>query len=151
MCLYESRRKILLSGDHILSDITPNIQLWSDNGNPLKDYLSSLDKVRDMDVEMVLPGHRRVFRNCRARIDELKDHHARRAQEVLTILAQAPATAFEVASRMSWDIDCESWEQFPVAQKWFATGEAIAHLKYLEEQGQVCRRGDQNRVVYSRA
>ena len=36
---------------------------------------------------------------------------------------------------MSWDIISESWDLFPVSQKWFATGEAIAHLKYLKEKG----------------
>jgi hypothetical protein len=36
---------------------------------------------------------------------------------------------------MNWDILCDSWDLFPVSQKWFATGEAIAHLKYLKEKG----------------
>jgi hypothetical protein len=49
-------------------------------------------------------------------------------------------SAYEVASHMSWDIDCERWEQFPVAQKWFATGEALAHLRYLEEEAKVVRK-----------
>jgi hypothetical protein len=41
---------------------------------------------------------------------------------------------------MTWDIACESWDQFPVAQKWFALGEAIAHLRYLEQDGRIVRR-----------
>jgi hypothetical protein len=36
---------------------------------------------------------------------------------------------------MTWDIVCDSFDQFPVSQKWFATGEAIAHLVYLEGIG----------------
>jgi len=43
ICLYEPNKKIFVAGDHILNDITPNIQLWSDKGNPLKEYLESLD------------------------------------------------------------------------------------------------------------
>jgi len=35
------------------------------------------------------------------------------------------------------DIKCDSWEAFPLAQKWFATGEAIAHLRYLKEKGRI--------------
>ena len=31
----------------------------------------------------------------------------------------------------------ESWALFPIPQKWFATGEAMAHLKYLEEEGKI--------------
>jgi hypothetical protein len=49
-------------------------------------------------------------------------------------------SAYEVAAHMSWDIDCEHWDQFPVAQKWFATGEALAHLRYLEEEAKVVRK-----------
>jgi hypothetical protein len=48
-------------------------------------------------------------------------------------------TAYEVASRMTWDIKCNSWEEFPLAQKWFATGEAISHLRYLKEKKRIDR------------
>jgi hypothetical protein len=50
---------------------------------------------------------------------------------------------------MSWDNIYDSWDLFPVPQKWFATGEAISHLKYLEEEG-IVRRGIKNQGrVYS--
>jgi glyoxylase-like metal-dependent hydrolase (beta-lactamase superfamily II) len=133
ICLYEADRKILIAGDHILDDITPNIQCWTDGQNPLKWYLASLDKAAALDVDRVLPGHRRLIRDHRARIDELRRHHENRLAEVLEILRNGPQSAFNVASRMTWDIKCDSWEEFPVTQKWFATGEAISHLRYLEE------------------
>lgn len=145
ICLYESSKKILVAGDHILIDITPNIQCWSDTQNPLKHYLVSLDKVAGLSVDLVLPGHRRLITNHDARIAELKAHHARRLNEVLTLLDGTPLNAFQVASRMSWDLKADSWEQFPVAQKWFATGEAISHLRYLEEAGKLARK-DRNGV-----
>jgi hypothetical protein len=50
---------------------------------------------------------------------------------------------------MSWDLDCESWAQFPVAQKWFATGEALSHLRYLEEEGKITRRTDGEVTVFT--
>jgi glyoxylase-like metal-dependent hydrolase (beta-lactamase superfamily II) len=134
ICLYEAGKKILIAGDHILSDITPNIQCWSDKENPLEKYLASLDKVRKLDVGLVLPGHRRLFKDNRARIDELKRHHEKRADEILDILKKGSGNAFEVASGMTWDIRYDSWNDFPVAQKWFATGEAISHLRFLEEK-----------------
>ena len=147
MCLYEPNKKIFVAGDHILSDITPNIQLWSDEWNPLKEYLASLDKVSELDIELVLPGHRRMIRNCRERIQELKDHHQKRLDEIISILGKGEKTAFQIASQMSWDIVYDSWDLFPVPQKWFATGEAISHLKYLEEKGMVAKEiRDQGRV-----
>jgi PAB1-binding protein PBP1 len=50
---------------------------------------------------------------------------------------------------MTWDIDCENWEQFPVAQKWFAVGEALAHLLYLESEGRIKRNTSQELVTFS--
>jgi hypothetical protein len=35
---------------------------------------------------------------------------------------------------MTWKIRA-SWEEFPIGQKWFAVGEAVAHLEYLVEAG----------------
>ena len=139
MCLYEPQAKIFFSGDHILNDITPNISLWSENDDPLRQYLKSLDKIIPYDIEWVLPGHRTVFRNHRHRIEELKKHHEIRTAEVASILDKGSQTAYQVASQMAWDIDCESWDDFPLPQKWFAGGEAMAHLQYLQGQGKVVR------------
>jgi glyoxylase-like metal-dependent hydrolase (beta-lactamase superfamily II) len=149
ICLYEPHRKILVAGDHILIDITPNIQCWSDVQNPLKHYLSSLDKVYTLKVDLTLPGHRRLINNHQARVEELKRHHSNRLDEVLSILKRGSMSAFKVASLMTWDIDSESWDQFPVAQKWFATGEAISHLRYLEEDGKLVRNSAGKMTLYA--
>ncbi len=149
MCLYDSEKKILFSGDHILGDITPNIQLWSEDDNPLKEYLDSLDKVSRLDVALTLPGHRTLIADCRKRINELKEHHQHRADEVLAILQKGALSAYQTASHMTWDINCDTWEEFPVSQKWFATGEAISHLKYLEEKGMIRKNASNKRIVYS--
>ncbi|MBW1782327.1 MAG: MBL fold metallo-hydrolase [Deltaproteobacteria bacterium] len=148
MCLYERRMKILFSGDHLLGDITPNIQAWFDD-HALRKYLLSLDKVYRLDVNRVLPGHRRSFTNCRGRIEELKYHHEKRAGEVLTILRKGDRHAYDVASEMTWDIVCDSWDQFPLSQKWFAMGEALAHLKYLQGDGALSSREAEGKIIYA--
>ena len=137
ICLYEAGKRILVSGDHILIDITPNIQCWSDRSNPLESYLASLTKVYALDVDLVLPGHRRLFKDHRRRIDELRRHHDQRLSEVMQILASGDKNAYQTAAQMTWDIKADCWDEFPVAQKWFAMGEAIAHLRCLEERGRV--------------
>jgi len=149
MCLYEPSKKIFVAGDHILKEITPNIQLWSDEWNPLKEYLASLDKVYELDIELVLPGHRAIFENCKERILELKNHHQKRLDEIISILKKGNKSAFEVASEMSWDIIFDSWDLFPVSQKWFAIGEAIAHLKYLKEKGIIRKEMREQKIVFS--
>lgn len=132
ICLYESSQKIFISGDHVLKDITPNIQCWTDHENPLHRYMESLEKVRFLDVDLVLPGHRRRFNDLTARIDELISHHMDRLNEIRNILDKGPRTAFETAAKMNWDIQASNWDDFPIAQQWFATGEALSHLRYLE-------------------
>jgi glyoxylase-like metal-dependent hydrolase (beta-lactamase superfamily II) len=150
-CLYNEKNRFLIAGDHILEDITPNIQCWSDDHDPLKDYLKSLDKIRNLPVDRVLPGHRRVFTNYTERIDTLRNHHLRRLKEIEAILGQGvPMSAYEVASRMKWDITAENWESFPVAQKWFATGEAVSHLRLLENDGRIDKDGNGRVVTYTK-
>jgi glyoxylase-like metal-dependent hydrolase (beta-lactamase superfamily II) len=121
----------------LLEEITPNISQWRPGGNPLGQYLASLDRLRDLDVSLVLPGHRRLFAHHLQRIEEIKNHHFQRLEEVKHIVAQYPGHGFDIASRMSWDLDTTDWNKFPLAQKWFATGEALAHLSYLESQGEI--------------
>jgi len=149
MCLYDEEKQILFSGDHILYDITPHIEAWSYEVNTLKNYMKSLDMVRNLPVKLVLPGHRNFFTDLAGRIDELKNHHEIRANEVLEVLSKNTMSAYDIAAGMTWDIDCESWEQFPVAQKWFAVGEAIAHLLYLESQGRIKRYKGEKIDTYS--
>jgi glyoxylase-like metal-dependent hydrolase (beta-lactamase superfamily II) len=151
ICLYEPNKKILVAGDHILIDITPNIQCWSDTQNPLKHYIESLDKVAKLDIDLVLPGHRRLIEDHHSRIDELKEHHKNRLNEVLDILKKPDQHSYQVASQMSWDIKAESWDHFPVAQKWFATGEALSHLRLLEEEGKIHREIKGGFTVFSKS
>jgi glyoxylase-like metal-dependent hydrolase (beta-lactamase superfamily II) len=149
ICLYEKDKRILFSGDHILFDITPHIESWAYTTNSLADYMASLDKIYNLPVNLVLPGHRNFLGDLKSRIDELKIHHRERADEVLNVLGSGTLNAYEIAARMTWDIDCETWEDFPIAQKWFATGEAIAHLRYLEGEGRIARNADKKIITFS--
>ncbi len=134
MCLYDEDRKVFFSGDHVLIDITPNITWWPFLDNSLKSYLESLDKVCNLDVNLVLPGHRRLWKDLRKRIEEIRRHHQARLKEALMALDR-PKTAWEVAPSITWDLVYSNWEDVNVVQKWFAVGETIAHLEYLFKQG----------------
>lgn len=137
--LYEKDHKILFCGDHILSKITPNITFWGfQYGDSLGDYFKSLDKVYDMDIEHLYSSHRPLLEDHRARIDELKNHHRKRLEEVRTALKKcSKSTVRNVTKQMHWDISSRNWDEFPKAQKWFAAGEAHAHLEHLRAIGEV--------------
>ena len=94
ICLYEREKKILFSGDHILGDISPNIQCWSDQEDPLRNYLISLDKVSPSGSRPGPAGHRTLIKDMLGRINELKNHHQRRCGEIMELLEQTPMDAF---------------------------------------------------------
>jgi glyoxylase-like metal-dependent hydrolase (beta-lactamase superfamily II) len=137
MCLYDQEKKLLLSGDHILGKITPNITQWQLKEDVLGDYLKSLDKIATLEVDTVLPGHRYIVTDCRGRIDELKRHHSARLADVMTIIGTERMNAAQVASQMKWDLSIKEWEDFPWGQKLFATGEAMSHLYHLVLEGEL--------------
>lgn len=131
-CLYLPQEKIFFTSDHILFDITPNIQVWSNMKDSLAQYLHSLDKVRNLPVRLVLPGHRKGRTSIVERIAELHDHHRRRLLEVEGILRRyGRLSAFAIAPHMTWSMRGKQWPAFPPTQKWFALGETLAHLEYL--------------------
>ena len=85
----------------------------------------------------------------RARIEELKAHHSNRVNEILEIIKKGPQNAFQIASRMKWNITYKAWDMFPVSQKWFATGEAISHVRFLEKSGRIRKNMDGNIFTFS--
>lgn len=153
MCLYEPKRKILFSGDHILGGITPNNTIWGTpweiSNDSLGMYLSNLDKIALLEIETILPGHRAIISNCYGRIEELKIHHKRRLNNILEILGNKKMNGAEVASKMAWDIKMKSWGELPPTQKFFATGEALSHLTHLVHKKIVCKKLRKGVVYYS--
>ena len=137
MCLYDREKKLFLSGDHVLFDISPNITCWASMKDPLGSYLESLKKVRSLDVETVLPSHRSCGSVTLAqRAQALIEHHARRLSELEDLIRTRPGlTAYELTGLLKWRIHARNWDEFPPAQKWFAMGEAMAHLDYLRLRG----------------
>lgn len=148
-CLYDEKDQILFSGDHILFDITPNITKWMTREDSLRDYLASLDKVSALPVKLVLPGHRTSGPHHVDRIEALKQHHRDRLEEAITALQEGDMTAYEVAPHITWKIEFKKWDDFPITQKWFAVGETLAHLHYLEHEGTVKQYKKDDLVYYT--
>jgi glyoxylase-like metal-dependent hydrolase (beta-lactamase superfamily II) len=150
MCLYEAEKKILVSGDHILKDIFPNIQCWSDGINPLQSYFASLHKVCDLETTVVLPGHRHPFTNHRTTVRGLMSYHGARLTEILNIIGKGSKNAYAIAAMMNWDFGGGRWRKVSVLQKLFATSEVIAQLRNLEDEGHILRKTDVGTIQYCR-
>lgn len=139
VCLWMEAEGVMFTADHILFDITPNITMWPNMENSLGTYLQSLKRFRDFPVKQSLPGHREEG-NYVERIDALLRHHDHRVGETEAIVrAQPGMTTYDIAGQMTWAIRAKNWAEFPVIQKWFAVGEALAHLDYLCSLGRVVR------------
>jgi glyoxylase-like metal-dependent hydrolase (beta-lactamase superfamily II) len=52
MCLYDAKSRVMILGDHVLFDITPNIVSWETMEDSLGTYLESLRKIAAYDVEV---------------------------------------------------------------------------------------------------
>jgi hypothetical protein len=125
----------MLSGDHVLPRITPNISFHPQAGpDPLGDYLRSLDKVGAYQADEVLPAHEHRFPDLQKRVGELKGHHHDRFEEVLSAISRGYTTAWQIASQMTWS---RPWEEYRGWERRAAAGETKAHLNYLQKQGLV--------------
>jgi glyoxylase-like metal-dependent hydrolase (beta-lactamase superfamily II) len=138
------QERLVVVGDHVLPKITPHIGRFPGGPeNPLGDYLASLEKIRDLPVDWVLPAHGRAFSDLRRRVEQILQHHQYRLREMLAAVHGQPRTAYEVAC-LAWGFD----ERAPLQIQFPATFEALAHLEYLRAQGKVERQEDERSTRY---
>jgi glyoxylase-like metal-dependent hydrolase (beta-lactamase superfamily II) len=134
LCLHDAEKEILFSGDHVLPKITSHISHHTYlEGDPLRDYLESLDRVRDLPVKTVLPGHERTFYDLAERVSALEAHHERRCGEIIGALRGGAETVFDVSSIISWD--SRPWNEMAFWTKRMAAAETYAHLSQEAGEG----------------
>ncbi len=136
LCFVDERSRRLFSGDHVLPRITPNISVQrADPYGPLEDYLNSLARTRDLDVDEILPAHEWRFKGLGARIDAIAAHHERRLAELLAAIRRRPgSTPWQLAGHLTWS---RPWDQYSGQMRIFAVTETAAHVHQLERRGLV--------------
>lgn len=148
ICFWLEEQKTMITGDHVLFDISPNITLWNFVEDSLGDYLNSLKKIDSYDVRLALPAHRGTG-DFHERVAELFNHHEKRLEECYEAILNNPdSSVYEIAGKMSWKIRCNSWEDFPINQKWFAVGECHSHIRHLEKLGKVIANDDEHIIRF---
>ena len=147
--LYREHDGVLLVGDHILENITPNPGLVMQPHavtSGLGDYVDSLHAFDGLDVSLVLPGHGRSFPDLAARLESIRRHHAERLTEV----ERAPGeglTLFGIVALMFPGVD--SLNGFLALSEVFGYVEMLLAGGRLEvDEGRAGRGGG---VVYRRA
>jgi glyoxylase-like metal-dependent hydrolase (beta-lactamase superfamily II) len=129
VCLYAEESKTLFSGDHILNDITPNIA-WHPERDALGDYLASLERIGELEIDRILPAHGDPFSGHRTWIEETTAHHRERCALIVAAAAGGARTAHEIVGRL-WT------RRLDPIHHHFAVFEVMAHLEYMRRRGRV--------------
>jgi glyoxylase-like metal-dependent hydrolase (beta-lactamase superfamily II) len=139
----DRERKMLLAADHLLKHISSNPLIsrlpgQTERPQSLVVYLDSLSKTRDMDIDLVLPGHGDAFGDHRDLIDQRFALHARRAEKLHGLVGERPRTAYELAQAM--------WGNVAVTQAYLTLSEVLGHMDILLNDGRVIE-AEENGVV----
>jgi glyoxylase-like metal-dependent hydrolase (beta-lactamase superfamily II) len=132
---HDRERRLLIAGDHLLGHISSNPLITrprdGSSGRPqaLVQYLASLAQTREMDVELVLPGHGDPIEDHRALIDSRLELHARRADKIHRLLVEQPRSAYEIAQAL--------WGNIAVTQAYLTLSEVLGHVDLLLNDGRV--------------
>ena len=140
ICLYEPKRKLLFSGDHILPEITPNIGSHPQSGdNPLRAYINSLQELMKLEVNFAFPGHGPSFSGVRQIIQNILLHHEQRRAAILKSLQDNMKTAYQVALDIPWlsDVKPVNFQSLSFFDQRLAMMETLAHIQYLHAEGKV--------------
>ncbi|MET7396953.1 MBL fold metallo-hydrolase [Dactylosporangium sp. NPDC005572] len=134
LCLHDANAGILLTGDHLLPRISPNIGVHvGTDGDPLSAYLASLEQTAKFAADEALPAHEYRFRGVDDRAAALIRHHGERNEEILRAIATlGPATAWEVAAELTWS---RGWASLQGMLRRMALAETLAHLHHLAASG----------------
>ena len=145
ICLWSASDRMLISGDHLLPTITPHIDFRRGaEDDPLGDFLASLGVVERLDASLVLPGHGRPFEEGAERARIIARHHDRRLGAILQVIRHEPHSADEITD----EIFGTTLLNF---ERRLALGEALAHLRYLAERGEIVRtEKDDGTFVYQK-
>ena len=140
VCFYQPQRRLLLSSDHLLRDVSSNpiVEPPRREGEPrprrLLDYLAQLKRVAQMEIDLALPGHGPPITDVKGLVEQRLAFHRERAQQVLSVLDAGERSAYEISLALFPDLD-------PI-NRFLAVSEVIGHLDWLEEEGKVASRMD---------
>ncbi|NCV58109.1 MAG: hypothetical protein EBW47_04790 [Betaproteobacteria bacterium] len=108
--------------------------------NPVQWFVEGISRFRRCKAEtLVLPSHGKPFEGLHTRIEQLRNHHAERLDEVRRACEQADCSAMDIVPVMFR-------RPLDTHQISFALGEALGHLHALWYAGELTRYRDQQQV-----
>ncbi|MBM3556664.1 MAG: MBL fold metallo-hydrolase, partial [Alphaproteobacteria bacterium] len=144
-CLWNAKHHLLVAGDMVLPRISPHIGVYvsEEDANPLRDYLESLPKLAELPADtLVLPAHNEPFRGLHARIGELDAHHVQRIAAMLAACDKPRRVVDIIPFLFRRELDMRN--------RFFAAGEALAHINHALAEGRLLRSVDADGVYLFR-
>jgi glyoxylase-like metal-dependent hydrolase (beta-lactamase superfamily II) len=145
LCLFAEEQGLFFAADHLLEHVSPNPLIELGPGGeegwfrPLTAYLSSLARLRELEVELVLPGHAAPFGGHRRVIDGLTAFYQKRQERLLAALGTGP--------RSGWELTLALFPRARPGDAFLTVSETVANLEVLEDQGRVERSAGEDRPV----
>jgi len=134
-CLVDEEGGLMIAGDQVLPRITSNVSISvsEPDGDPLGDWLASIDRfLATLPADLlVLPAHGEPFTGLHIRLAALRDGHLDRLDALHAHLAEPRRVVDCFGILFARAIDESVYG--------LATGEALAHLRRLEEDGRASR------------
>jgi ribonuclease/clavin/mitogillin len=127
LCYYLEEERALFTGDVVLGAGTTVIP---DDTGDLSDYMDSLRRLLELDLETIYPAHGPVIRNPKEKIGEYIAHRELRERQVLEALTgSAPLEAMAIVKKIYVDV--------PDYLHPAAASSVRSHLRKLEREGRV--------------
>ena len=151
VALHDEAARIFLAADHVLPHITPSIG-FEPFPEPLvlQTFLASLEKVRPVEADVVLPAHGPVFTDLAGRVDELLAHHDRRLAACVHHVEAGHEQAHAVAEQLPWTRRDTPFSELDAFNRYIAVGETIAHLELLAHDGRIARHEGRDDIRFLR-
>jgi glyoxylase-like metal-dependent hydrolase (beta-lactamase superfamily II) len=131
----DRERRILIAGDHLLGHVSSNPLITrprdgsGERPQALVQYLESMTATREMEADLVLPGHGDPITRHRELIDQRFSLHRRRADKIARLVQERPRSAYEIAQAL--------WGNIAVTQAYLTLSEVLGHVDLLANEGRV--------------
>ncbi|MGH7814567.1 MAG: MBL fold metallo-hydrolase [Candidatus Binataceae bacterium] len=135
LCYYLEEERGLFTGDVVLGAGTTVIP---DDTGDLGDYMDSLRRLLELDLETIYPAHGPAVRNPKEKIREYIAHRELRERQVLDALAGGPREVMEIVKAIYTDVP----EYLHAA----AASSVRSHLRKLNRDGRVVEEGGRWRL-----
>jgi glyoxylase-like metal-dependent hydrolase (beta-lactamase superfamily II) len=131
LCLVDDEARVMIAGDQVLPRISSNVSLTmiEPDGDPLGEWLESLERFRaELPGDLlVLPAHGSPFTGLHTRLEALIEGHVKQLERLEDRLRESPRRPVDCFGVMfARAIDDKLLGM--------ATGETLAHLRWLERR-----------------